>query len=106
MVDAHRYLAHHEAEAEKIAKLLSQFGRSGETPGFYCRHGAYTGINDCVKCPDDNICHKDHPPLKRRYKPDSKGIDRYVGDMGLDFLMHDRGPEDWLWLQHPETRRR
>ena len=108
MVSPSRYLAHHEAEAERITSMLSQFGHSGETPGFYCRHGAHTNILDCVKCPDDNICHKDHPPLKRRYNPDSEKHDRYLGDHMLWILAKNqetRFAEDALWLQHPETRR-
>ena len=106
MVDAQRYLAHHEEEAQRISGILSQFGRSGETDGFWCSKGDYTRFFDCIHCERDNYCNHNHPPLSRRYRPDSKGIDRYVGDMGLDFLMNDRGPEDWVWLQHPETRRR
>ena len=105
MVNPSRYLSHHKRVADDIEQLLRQFGNSGDTPGFWCIKGAYTSFNTCVHCEHDNYCHHNHPPLSRRYNPDSKGINRYLGDMMLDFIMHDKGIEDYIWLQHPETRR-
>ena len=106
MVDARRYLAHHEEEAERIRRLLSQFGSSGDAPVFWCNMRQRISIFDCIHCERYNHCHHDPPPLYRRYDPDDKGWKRYLGDMGMQFLIEDRGPEDWVWLQHPETRRR
>ena len=106
MVDARRYLARHEAEAQHISKLLGQFGRSGETDGFWCIHGSYTHITDCVVCPDANICHNNHPPLMRGYNPDDESnYRRLLGDHMLLMLVEGRVVEDHLWLQHPETRK-
>jgi len=106
MVSSGRYLKHHENEAKRIDKILRQFGCSGETSGFWCNKGNYTSFTDCIHCERQNFCHPNHPPLERRYNPDSKGIHRYLGDMMLDFLMNGRGIDDYLWLQHPETRRK
>ena len=106
MVSPSRYLSYHKRVADDIEQLLGQFGKSGATPGFWCIKGAYTSFNDCIHCEHDNYCHHNHPPLVRRYKVDSKGIDRYLGDMMLDFIMNDRGIDDYIWLQHPETRRK
>ena len=105
IVSPSRYLSHHKRVADDIEQLLRQFGNSGDTPGFWCIKGAYTGFNTCIHCEHDNYCHPNPPPLSRRYKVDSKGIDRYLGDMMLDFIMHDKGVDDYVWLQHPETRR-
>ena len=104
MVSSSRYLAHHENEAKRIDKILRQLGWSGGIQGFWCNKGNYTSFNDCIHCERDNYCHPNHPPLTRQYKIDSK-VDRYLGDMMLGFIMHDKGIDDYIWLQHPETRK-
>ena len=106
MVSPRRYLAHHEAEAEKISKMLRQFGRSGDIPGFWCRHEPYAHMLDCMKCPHENYCPKHPPPLERRYDlDDDLNWRRFSGDHMLLMLHEGQGVEDYLWLQHPETRR-
>ena len=106
MVSPRRYLAHHEAEANKISKRLSEFGHSGEVEGFWCNRKPYAHMFDCMKCPEENYCPKDHPPLERRYNPDDEtNWRRLSGDHMLLMLHEGRGVKDYLWLQHPETRR-
>lgn len=109
MVSPNRYLEHHKLEAKQIEKLLTQFGISGETPGFWCTEGKYTRFMDCIYCDHYNYCHSNPPPLKRIFNPDGNHLEKYRGDMALSFLMSDRplgNDKDWLWLQHPETRRK
>lgn len=105
MVSAGRYLSHHKRVSDDIEQLLTKFGCSGDTPGFWCVKGIYTHLNDCIRCEHDNYCQHHSPPLERRYDPESR--DPWRGDMGLRFLMKDRplgNRQDWVWLQHPETR--
>ena len=107
MVSPNRYLAHHKDKAKQIEVILTQFGCSGETPGFWCNKGKYTKIHNCIECERTNFCHHTPPPLKRIYNPDNNHGLKYRGDMALWFLMNDRelgNKRDWLWLQHPETR--
>ena len=107
MVSAGRYLSHHKRVADDIEQLLNKFGRSGEVSGFWCIKGKYTSIMDCIaRCEHYNYCHNTPPPIDREYNPD--GNHPWRGDMALHFLMNDRplgNKQDWIWLQHPETRR-
>jgi len=104
MVSANRYLKHHEDEAEQIEITLNQFGYSGEVSGFWCIKGSHISIFECIgKCEHANYCHNTPPPQKQIYD----SLNPYRGDMALRFLMSDRplgNREDWIWLQHPETR--
>lgn len=106
MVSPGRYLAHYAEEAKNIENLLYPFGHSGEVLGFWCKIAPYAHITDCIKCPQDNFCSKHGPPLERQYNPDEDNWRRFSGDHMLLMLHEGRGEDDYLWLQHPETRNR
>ena len=106
MVHPRRYETHHRNVAKEIEIILKQFGNSGDTPGFWCREYPYGNLLDCIaRCEHSNYCQHGTPPLHKMFNPD--GNNPWRGDMALRFLMDNRelgNVEDWLWLQHPESR--
>jgi len=86
LVSANRYLEHHKEKADEIKRVLSIFGHSADTPGFYCRGAEY---NLCVTRWCSNICRSKTPPLESKISEKER---RQGGCPKYDWLL--------MWLYH------